>query len=167
MARTHFTIATLCGLIALAGVGFAALRENTDWWARFALNLTLVILAIAAFQALRPGEAHRPFWLPMAVFGWGYFALSNGLNEPVFRYLATTKALGLLNQYVISGGAKTTLNEPPRHGVYVVNTWGVPLTMRGARFFFIGHCYCSLLIGYFAGLCSLLLPGRRDRLQHP
>ena len=48
MKGPRFTIGALVGLVALCGVGFAALLNATDWWDSGVFTLALLTYAIAA-----------------------------------------------------------------------------------------------------------------------
>lgn len=71
MLPLRFRIATLMVLVALAGLGFAALRNANDFWASVAFTCLFASVLLALIGALaRKGKARMP-WAGYAVFGGG------------------------------------------------------------------------------------------------
>jgi hypothetical protein len=50
--KTRSTILGLMAVVLLAAIGFAALREATDWWASIIFTTTITGLAFAAVNAV-------------------------------------------------------------------------------------------------------------------
>jgi hypothetical protein len=77
MRRTiRFSIAGLMGIVVVAAIGLAALRNASDNWAGVMLLLTCGTLALAIVGVVCRTEGERAWWLGFALFGWGYLALA-------------------------------------------------------------------------------------------
>ena len=72
----RFPIAGLMGLILIAAVGMAALRNANESWAGVVYLMTsgMLLLAIVGIGC-RTG-AKRTWWLGFGLFGWGYLSLA-------------------------------------------------------------------------------------------
>jgi hypothetical protein len=96
--RPRFSVARLLAVIALCGVGFAALRSPSHLWASAVFAVALGSLPLALLNAIYRRERQRAFWVGFLVCGAAYFAATKG---PWFRdefgpRLVTTAALDLL-----------------------------------------------------------------------
>src|SRR3954451_23898489 len=93
--RLRFSIRGVMGSVLFAGVGVAALRSATDWWASGLFTATLLGLSLAAlFAAYRRGP-RRAFWSAFVAFGAGYLVLAFGpwCETSIRPRLLTTKIL--------------------------------------------------------------------------
>ncbi len=72
----RFSIAGLMGIVLVAAIGLAALRNASETWAGVMLLLTCGALALAVVGVVCRAEAERAWWLGFALFGWGYLALA-------------------------------------------------------------------------------------------
>jgi hypothetical protein len=72
MRSVRFSIAALMGVVLLAAIGFAALRNPSENWAGVVLLATLAALGIAMVGALCRSGATRGGFLGFAIFGWIY-----------------------------------------------------------------------------------------------
>ena len=78
MSRPQFPIRAALALVAVAGVGWAALVKPSFLWAGVWFTATMTALGLSLVAAaVRRGRA-RPFWLGFAVFGWGHMVLALG-----------------------------------------------------------------------------------------
>jgi hypothetical protein len=96
--RPRFSIALLLAVIALCGVGFAALRSPSHMWASALFAISLGSLPIALLNAMYSRERQRAFWTGFLVCGAAYFVSTQG---PWFRdefgpRLVTTAVLDLV-----------------------------------------------------------------------
>ena len=55
LRKTRISIARLMGVVLVAGLGFAALRNSSEDWAGAMLLLTCGTLMVAMVGALQPG----------------------------------------------------------------------------------------------------------------
>src|SRR5262245_4152001 len=96
--RPRFTISRLIAAVVFCGVGLAALRFATAWWASVVFTATLLALALAALYATQQRGPRRAFWAAFAAFGAGYLLLAFGpwCETAIRPRLATTKALEAL-----------------------------------------------------------------------
>jgi len=95
MTRFRISLAGLMGLIAIAGVGIAALRFASETWAGVMLVVTLAFLGVAVLGVIYRREATRAWWLGFALFGGGYLVLTLGpwFSTEVQPKLPTTHVL--------------------------------------------------------------------------
>ena len=91
--RPRFTIAALVALVALCGVGFAALRNANDVWASFLFTLTLFVLGVASLGGVFRRGPSQAFLVGFASFGIAYLCLWG--SDSIRPHLATTKLLEL------------------------------------------------------------------------
>ncbi len=72
----RFRIATAMGSVLLIGVGFAALRDPSDWWVGALLAFLIALLLTACLGVVYRTGRQRALWLGILVFGGGYLVLS-------------------------------------------------------------------------------------------
>ena len=69
MSRLRIPVFVLMLIVAVAGLGFAAIRSHSDLWVGgFSLG-TVTILLVSAVLARYGGRDRRPFWFGFALFG--------------------------------------------------------------------------------------------------
>jgi hypothetical protein len=168
--KPRFSIARLLGVIAACGVGFAALRDPSEWWASITFTSALLGLAFAAlYSAYRTGP-RRAYWSAFTAFGLGYMLLAFGpwCETAIRPRLLTTRVLDF---------AYLKLNPPPNGRPLrfspdgrvlpiggpdaTARIWG-PDPTRQARFETIGHSVTALLLAGLAGLAARRFHARRD-----
>jgi hypothetical protein len=76
MRSIRFSIGGLMGVVLLAAVGLAALKNASGIWAGAMFMLTCAVLALAVVGVVCRSRAERAWWLGIALFGWGYLALA-------------------------------------------------------------------------------------------
>lgn len=75
MRRFRVSISGLLGLVAVAAVGFAAIRIATPAWAGALYSLTFFLL-VASLLGIGFGRGpRRVFWIGFALLGWSYILL--------------------------------------------------------------------------------------------
>jgi hypothetical protein len=94
MRRFRFTIAGLLTVVVFVAVGFAALREATDFWDSATFTLTVAALLVSILLAVHRARTKRAFWLGFAVFGSAYLVLT--LLPSTEPRLLTTRAMDYL-----------------------------------------------------------------------
>ena len=72
MPRFRFTISGLMGLIVVAAIGFAGIREGTETWASVTFAVTALILLMALPCLIYSRGASRATWVGFVLFGWAY-----------------------------------------------------------------------------------------------
>ncbi len=183
MQRFRFSIASLLIVVLFAAIGFAALRESSDFWDSSVFTLTLAALLISILLAVHRTEAKRAFWIGCALFGWIYLGLS--VVPSIESRLITTKALAYLDSKVpgrtqagfivrlaltgsgapnnqVQNVAITAVgNQLATSSQGQVRIWDVATgrLLRGwggttENFVRIGHSLFALLVGWFGGLLS-------------
>jgi hypothetical protein len=107
----RFSIAGLMGIVVVAAIGLAALRNASETWAGVMLLFTFGVLLLAVVGVVCRGEAERAWWLGFALFGWGYMALAlwslsnnRAASLPTIAWLnALTTKLGVTPQGMNAG----------------------------------------------------------------
>jgi hypothetical protein len=103
--RFRLSILGLMGMIAIIGVGMAAIRNNDEIWAAVILGLTISALCTSTLVAIY----RRGAWAGFAVFGWAIFLLCQP-NSARFegQVPQTTAVAGWLLQFTILPTPSTT-----------------------------------------------------------
>jgi hypothetical protein len=176
--RPRFTIGMLLAVIAVCGVGFAALRDPNDWWSSLAFTAALLGFALAALYAAYRKGPRRAFWAAFAAFRWGYLALAfgPGCETAIRPRLLTTKLLDTLLPALHPAADGTvrlwdaTTGRPINSVAFSpdgkLHSWRVTTagTQAAAREHFqdIGHSLASLLLAGLAGLAARRFRAHRD-----
>jgi hypothetical protein len=91
MNRPRVTIAGMMTVVLILGVGFAALRYSTIYWASGVFTLVVLLLSVATLGSIACRGRARATWAGFAVFGWIYFGTtfiawpnSNGVTAPPY-----------------------------------------------------------------------------------
>ncbi len=144
MSRTfRFSIARLMGVVILAAIGVAALRESSEAWAGSMLLITLGAIAIALAGAFTREPADRTGWLGFALFGGGYLALAYATSGTT----ATLPTLSLA--HLIQNWTK---NLPAVPGAGMEDGWA-GLDPRDR----VVHCLWALGLAGLGSLLSLVV----------
>src|SRR5690348_13036383 len=171
--RLGFSIASLLAAIIFCGVGLAALRSATGWWASGVFTATLLGLALAAVYAVHRRGTRRAFWSAFVAFGSGYMLLAfcPGCETSIRPRLLTTRLLDALSPIVHPGGERAIrlwdVTDPEPH--YVAYTpqggsatvTGTPTLVR-RHFQDIGHSLIALLLAMIGGTASRYFYAHRD-----
>lgn len=78
MQPTRISIAGVMGLVLVAALGAAGLREGTPIWAIAMFTLMVAFLLGAILNAVYSRGPTRAYWVGFALFGWTYAALNFG-----------------------------------------------------------------------------------------
>jgi hypothetical protein len=89
MRNLRASIAGLMGLVLIAALGMAALRNASETWAGVTYLVTRGVLGLAILCAIYARGARRAWWLGVCLFGWGYLALMATRIELRSPYLPT------------------------------------------------------------------------------
>jgi hypothetical protein len=76
VSKLRISIGTLMGVVLVAALGFAALRNASEACAGLVLMLTYGVLMIGVVGAVCRGSHERTWWLGFTLFGGGYLALA-------------------------------------------------------------------------------------------
>ena len=77
MRKIRISIAGLMGVVVVAALGFAALRNSSEAWAGLMLMVTCDVLMLGVVGSVCRGPDERARWLGFAFFGGGYLALAH------------------------------------------------------------------------------------------
>jgi hypothetical protein len=72
MPKFRFTISGMMGVIVVAAIGFAGIREGTEIWAGVTFAVTALILLMALPCLVYSRGAPRAAWFGFTLFGWAY-----------------------------------------------------------------------------------------------
>ncbi len=165
----RFSIAGLMGVVLLAAVGLAALRNSSETWAGVMLLLTCGVLALAIVGVICRAESERAWWLGFALFGWGYLALVFwSWNNDGSPRLPTTVWLDMLAAKLhlptdgmggMGGGMRSTGIVPlgviwGTFGGFGGNATGTGTYGAYAQ---VGHCLWALLFAVLGGSLARFL----------
>jgi len=168
----RLSIAGLCIVVAFCGIGFAALRSASEWWAGGLVTTTLGTLLVATLCASRRSEPGRTFWLGFALFGWVY------LSGTLWPW-PNSQANGLLTSKLLDRLFPVVHPEPPPEpspfdapdSFQLYSPQGQPSPMTSASLFDrkllerhfqqIGHAIFALITATIGGLVSLAVSDRR------
>jgi hypothetical protein len=102
--KIRISIAGLMGVVLVAALGFAALRNSSENWAGLMLMLTCGVLMLGLVGAVCRGPHERAWWLGFTLFGGGYLALAHAM-----AFSPTPLPTITLAEFIGSGlGAKLT-----------------------------------------------------------
>jgi hypothetical protein len=77
--KIRISIAGLMGVVLVAALGFAALRNSSESWAGLMLMLTCGVLMLGVVGSVCRGPRERAWWLGFTLFGVGYLALVHAM----------------------------------------------------------------------------------------
>jgi hypothetical protein len=183
MKPIRFNIRNLLIIIFILAIGFAALRESSDFWESGVFAPTIGVLLTSTLLAVHRTESRRAFWTGFALFGWVYLGLS--MVPGIEARLITTKALAYLDSKVpgrylefsiieVGGSSSGPSNNQVQNVAILedgkqavssipgqVKTWHIPARTafggwRGTKenFVRIGHSLLALLAAWLGGLLS-------------
>jgi hypothetical protein len=170
----HFSIAGLMGIVVVAAIGLAALRNASETWAGVMLLLTCGVLALAVVGVFCRAEGERAWWLGFALFGWGYLALALGFwredrspRLPTLVLLDTiSRKLGVIPPDTAGmggmGGMGGSMGGMRSIGVFMITGQfggfggNAPAAgpSAGESFSLIGHCLWTLVLAILGGTLS-------------
>jgi hypothetical protein len=194
MKRGHLSIASLLGVVAILGVGLAALRSPTQLWAGLALCLTLGSLTMAPLAAVYRRGTDRAFWVGFATCGWAYLVvhLAPWFDSHVGPHLATTAALDFaydrlqppeprgmpypIYAYMPEAGTKSMTSRFAFSKAWLDPEWKVQpyfqmdrtMVLSTVRYRRIGHSLLALLAAYGGGTLTRRMAAAPGGVQeHP
>lgn len=142
----HFraSLAGLMGLVLVAAIGLAALRNASETWANGMLMLTFGVLTLAVVGAVGSAGARRVWWLGFCLFGFAYMAVSRCWSDSTLPRLPTTVALEMLGPWL-------------GHPMDVPNDFDQ--SFHDVHFEQIGQCLWTLLAAWLGGILAVLFFG--------
>jgi hypothetical protein len=150
MKGPRYSIAGLMGIVMVAVVGLAALRNPSETWAGAMLLLTCGILALGVVGAIDRRGARRAWWLGFSVFGWGYIALSGSWSASNLVGQSSTKLFDKLPTTTVLELLASRLEVPRPYSCFIPRDALNPYYAR------MGHCLWALLAALLGGLLSIL-----------
>lgn len=72
MVKGRFSIAGLMGVVVIAALGFAALRNASEVWAGVMMMVASGVLLLAVVGVFSRTGKDRAWWLGFSLFGWAY-----------------------------------------------------------------------------------------------
>jgi hypothetical protein len=161
MRSVRFSIMGLMGVVLVAAIGLAALRNASETWAGFLLLATLGAFCVALVGAFCRGGAQRGAWIGFAVFGWIYMGAA---FEPydLAPKLPTHSLLEVLApKFGADSGPFQKTDESRRlGGGGFGRMFGAD---RANPFFQIGHCLSALVAATLGALLGGWLFGLADK----
>ena len=169
--RLRVSIRAIMAVVLAAGLGLAALRSASEWWASGIFSLTLLGFALAAAYASQRRGPRRAFWAAFVVFGVGYLVLAFApwFQDAARPRLLTTRLLDFAQPLL---DPARRLAEPfspspdgrgllPDRSPSVARLWG-PDASRQDRLQTIGHCLSAWLLAALGGVANRYFWERRD-----
>jgi hypothetical protein len=176
MKATRITLAGLMGLIVLAALGFAALRNANDLIAAVVWTGTLTLLLISAILAFL--EPQKKVWMGIAVFGLGYALFTMNEHDGMRKELLSSRILHELFFWTKMTGSNSQTIEVNRLSVtsssgaitnpyLIVSSMSPPFAPVGpydpySEFFLIGHSLFAIMHGVTGGLLAVWYCHWRD-----
>jgi hypothetical protein len=161
MRSIRFSIAGLMGIVLVAAVGLAALRNASPTWAGAMGLLTCGILALAVVGLLCRGRTERPWWLGVCLFGWGYLVLSSHWSETLASMLPTTRLLEILEPWLGPSRPVHGANGGGGFGAGGGGGYGGDASLS-SPYVQAGHCLWALLAALLGGLLARLVFASRE-----
>jgi hypothetical protein len=91
MTRFRFPLAGLLAVVAMAALGFAAIRVASPGWAGGLFSLSILAMLTSVLGIVYRRGSKRVFWIGFAVFGWTHLVLA---FAPWFNNAIGPKLLG-------------------------------------------------------------------------
>jgi hypothetical protein len=179
----QFTLRNLFLVVAMAGVLCASLLTRSGPWVALVYTLTILLFAIVGLRAIMLRQRERVFAIAFATSGGLYLLMANCKAVNARSAMLTNYPLALIaREFQLPsavdskplGGASAPGSPPvlvvtniePNlplelviHRAYTSNGMSESLL---ARFFLIGHCVWSWLIGLAFGWAAVELHDKRN-----
>ncbi len=172
MPRFRFSITMLLAVIAIAGIGLAALRYASPIWAGIILTATAGIILTSILGAFLSRD--RAPWLGFAVFSCGWVLMSWGGNmfdwverDTPFSNSPFTRALDVLYPHVHHHPPTYEVNEEWSHISWALQKM-TDLHVYGDEYFAflsIGHALLCLLAGCVGMVVARRFPPRGPDIE--
>jgi hypothetical protein len=94
MRKLRISIAMLMGVVLIAAIGFAAVRNASVNWAGVMLMLTCGVLMLGVVGAVCRGPRERAWWLGFTLFGGGYLAHAMAISRTPLPTITLTELIG-------------------------------------------------------------------------
>ncbi len=162
MPRIRFTISGLMGLIVVAAIGIAGIREGTEIWASLTYTVTVLSLLMALpFLFYSQGKT-RAGWLGFVLFSWVYlyFAFGNWWADgPGLPPLPTKWLLSFVHDRIHAKAQYIpNPNFPGGQITFGISGIAGPLIIKPGTTYWMGderhyrqvaHCLLALALGAF------------------
>jgi hypothetical protein len=167
----RFSIAGLMGVVLVAAIGLAALRNPTELWDGVMFLLTCGVLMLSVVGVVCRGGAERAWWLGFALFGWGYLTLAFSCPHELLPRLLSTVLLQHVTPRMdepgmMRGGGFRSVPLLLQFGAIGGGFGGGPNV--GLSPWRIGHCLWTLMAAVLGGtLARLLFAAPAQRSETP
>jgi hypothetical protein len=141
--KIRISIAGLMGVVLVAALGFAALRNSSESWAGLILMLTGGILMLGVVGSVCRGPRERAWWLGFTLFGVGYLALVHAM-----AFYGTPLPTDMLAEFISSSLDAPLLSSKRNPG----NGWNSLEPV-----YRILHCLWALALALFGSILAGLL----------
>ncbi|HEV3164637.1 MAG TPA: hypothetical protein VGZ22_11465 [Isosphaeraceae bacterium] len=170
MTRFRTSILAVMILIAITGIGMAALTHPTATWDAGLLTATAIVLLSAGVAAGLLRGPRRAFWVGFTVFGLGYLLLS--ASPEIRPRLLTTSALDYLFPMVVRQPDMTPQEVTQLEFARALKRWAegpanpssspaLDFTGLYRDFMQIGHTLVALLFAALGGFWAQWFAMRR------
>jgi hypothetical protein len=144
VSKFQSSIAALMGVVLVAALGFAALRNSSEACAGLVLMLCYSVLILGAVAAICRGPQERARWLGFTLFGGGYLALAHAT-----AFYPKPLPTITLAEFIGSGlGDKLGSRD-----------WGRDGWISLSPTYRILHCHWALALGLLGGMLAGLIVG--------
>jgi hypothetical protein len=180
MRHLRVSIGSVLILIALSGVGFAALGHPSPWWSAALFTVVLAVLLFSLLAVLYRRHACRAFWTGFALFGCPYLVMNfvPFCYHEVRPHLVTSividrleeldpassqNALALSRTFALTNRSPLKLNTPlglavmqqaPNTAANTLTLYLTALSPVSQDFRLIGHWLATLLVALFGGIAA-------------
>jgi hypothetical protein len=161
----RFTLRKLFLITALAAIASAALISPNGLWAASILSFTIVLFVAMALRAIGLHGRQRVFAIAFAAVGFGYLFVERSKLIDSYTGLITNYPLALMADAFHLAGAAPYPQTLSRSGSNVLLTMILNEGTPATRFFLIGHCVWSWLIGLLGGSFAGHVYAKRKQLD--
>jgi hypothetical protein len=153
MRNLRTSIAGLMGIVLMAALGLAALRNASQAWSGAIFLLTRGVLGLAIIKAVYRRGADRAWWFGFCLFGWGYLALVEPRPEIRSPYLSTSLLLVTVRPYLAD-----RVDLGPRSIRWVMSQY---------HYLKIGHGLWAMVAAVLGGLLARIVFARSSDRARP
>jgi hypothetical protein len=172
----RFSLASLFGVVVIAGVGCAALSYANDLWRQIVVTLAVMLLLFSTLAAVLWQRHSRAFAMGFAVSGWLYLLLAFSPTLALRDDLLTDNAVACLYEKIHEEEVGQYYRPDSTFGPYGrtiasgtfqrIRIWDISGASSSSNFLDfadIGHVLWALIVGGVGGLTASFLWTRQQR----